>query len=99
MELERADVRWYLSIDGNDLPNYLGLEPHEFRQLSFDGRDIDISREFRDLHTKAYQAILAGNGLRIEDVVPTLELCHGLRSSSLEPNQGILHPIMVRMGS
>jgi len=99
IEFERADVRWYLSIDGNDLPKHMGLEPHEFRQLSFDGRDIDISREFRDLHTKAYETILEGDGLSIENVAPTLELCHGLRTSPLEPRRGELHPITAKIGS
>ncbi len=80
LELERADVNWFLSVDKNDLPPeaVAGNLP-TYRSMRVDGDEFDFSQGFTDLHTVVYQAILAGRGFGIDDARPAIELVHSLR--------------------
>ena len=57
LELERANVDWFLSVDKRDLP-------HEswraFRSIKVNGEEIDFSDGFTDLHTDIYRNIIEG---------------------------------------
>jgi len=79
-ELEHARVRWFLSIDGADLP----AGKTAFRSLVADGRELEFSEGTGDLHTAVYRDILAGGGSSIEDVRPSIELAHRIRMAPLE---------------
>ena len=72
LELERASVRWFLSIDSNDLPK----GPHPaFRSICIDGDEIELKNDhFVDLHTEIYKRTLAGEGFGLEDTRAALEL-------------------------
>ena len=63
LELERARVRWFLSIDRADLPG-LPEEPAEngstHRAIAVDGEAFALSDGFADLHSESYRQILAG---------------------------------------
>ena len=63
LEYERARVRWFLSVDVNDVPKEL-LEKGQrtFRAITADEEQIEFSGGFTDLHTVSYQEILAGRG-------------------------------------
>ena len=75
LELDRARVRWFLSIDRADLPAELAERgAHNLRSLRIDGRRIELTRGMQDLHLETYRRIAAGQGLRIPDVRPGLEL-------------------------
>lgn len=80
LELERADVKWFLSVDEEDLPK--GHEGHAYRFLEIDGRPVDFSVGFEDLHTLSYQEILAGRGFGIDDVRPAVELVQRIRQGA-----------------
>ncbi len=83
LELERATVRWFLSIDAKDLPSSLPKNNgHAFRAISVDGEQMEFSNGFANLHTKSYEAILAGNGFGINDALPSIELVHNIRTQS-----------------
>jgi UDP-N-acetyl-2-amino-2-deoxyglucuronate dehydrogenase len=79
LELERADVEWFLSVDAED--NVLGGEDRwkPYRSIMVDGAEIEFSQVFRDLHTESYAGILRGEGFGIEDVRPSIELLHRIR--------------------
>lgn len=81
LELERAEVQWFLSVDGADLPAG-GAQP-AFRSLSVDGREIDLSEDFGSAHTKVYQEILAGRGPGVADIRPSIELVHAINTSPI----------------
>ena len=94
LELDRADVSWFLSIDRNDLP--FEHEPGgqtTYRSITFDGEEIEFSGGFGDLHTKVYEETLAGNGFRIADARPSIELAHQM-STSKTRQSGPLHPFL-----
>lgn len=81
LELERADVDWYLSIDAADLPEDVrGVEP-TYRSITVDGEEVEFSGGFRDLHTAVYKDILSGGGFGIDDARPSIELVHALRNA------------------
>jgi len=101
LELERARVRWFLSIDANDLPRERReAGEYAFRSMRIDGQEIDFSHGFADLHTQVYEEILAGNGYGIADARPAVELVYELNYSDVVPNARNAHPFveMTSMG-
>jgi UDP-N-acetyl-2-amino-2-deoxyglucuronate dehydrogenase len=77
LELERASVRWFLSVDREDLP--FSAQPGQrstFRSLQMDGDEIEFTDGFTDLHTQVYQRTMAGQGFGIADARPSIELAH-----------------------
>jgi len=81
LELERARVKWQLSLDMNDIPKHL-LEKGQrtYRSIKIEGEEIEFSSGFTDLHTVAYQQILAGNGFGLEDARNSIEIVHKIRN-------------------
>ena len=97
LELESARVRWFLSVDGDDLP----AECHEtgqraFRSITVDGEELEFSNVFKDLHTSVYEDILAGGGFGIEDARPAIELTHEIRESELITPRIGAHPFLAK---
>ncbi|MEJ0055064.1 MAG: Gfo/Idh/MocA family oxidoreductase [Bacteroidota bacterium] len=80
LHLERAEVHWSLSINANHLPaDVTAKGKRTYRSLQIEGREIEFSDGFTDLHTKCYEQILAGNGFGITDAVPSIETVYHLR--------------------
>ncbi|MCD4775463.1 MAG: Gfo/Idh/MocA family oxidoreductase [Candidatus Aegiribacteria sp.] len=83
LELERARVKWYLSIDREDSPLFNeNNEPSTCRVISIDGDELEFTTGFTGLHTQLYKNILAGSGFGIEDVRPSIQLIHNIRRSN-----------------
>jgi UDP-N-acetyl-2-amino-2-deoxyglucuronate dehydrogenase len=82
LELKRARVKWFLSIDVNHVPvNLRNQGKRTYRSLQMDGREIEFSEGFTDLHTRSYVEILKGNGFGLADVKPSIELAHQIRTA------------------
>lgn len=96
MELERASVRWFLSIDAEDLPQDVQAKGgHAYRSITADGQEIEMSAGFTDLHTRVYQDILSGGGFSIDDARPAVELVYGIRQQELTDLPGQrAHPML-----
>ncbi len=93
LELERANVKWFLSIDKNDLPqNEIETGKPTFRSIKVDGEEIKFSEGFTDLHTKVYKEILAGKGFGISDARASIELAHKIRNAVISKDLDIVHP-------
>lgn len=94
LEYERARVRWFLSIDVNDVP-----EPERakgkrtFRSITADGQNIEFSDGFTDLHTRSYQEILAGRGFGLDESRAAIETVSQIRKMSPAPLAGDYHPM------
>ena len=94
LELERARVRWFLSINADTLPKPIREKGQRtYRQLSIDGEAIEFSDGFTDLHTKSYEAILAGNGFGIDAARSAIEVVHDIRHHPPVGLQGDYHPL------
>lgn len=97
LELERARVRWYLSLDYDDVPQAAkdrGLRT--YRSITVDGREIEFSGGFTDLHTQAYNHILGWNGFGINDARACILLTHEIRNTRPVGLTGDYHPFLKR---
>ncbi|MFZ5757782.1 MAG: Gfo/Idh/MocA family protein [Pseudomonadota bacterium] len=94
IELARADVTWYLSVDGGDLAKLGRPAGKPFRSITIDGEEIEFSDVFRDLHTESYAEILAGRGFGVEDVRPSIELLYRVRHDPCTPAVLAGHPLV-----
>lgn len=93
IELEHANVRWFLSVDHTDLP--FTPQPGSkttYRSITVDGEELEFTEGFSDLHTRVYEKTLAGEGFTIADARPSIELVHTIRSSPLAQARTALHP-------
>ena len=82
IELQNAVVRWYLSIDKSDLPAEVAARNQTtYRSITIDGKEIEFSGGFTDLHTVVYREILAGGGFGLEAARPSVELAHDIRNA------------------
>ena len=97
LEYERARVRWFLSIDSNDLPeNIINCGQRTYRSITVDKKEIEFSGGFTDLHTKSYQEALAGKGFGLEDNRVAIETVAKIRK--LTPVKGdTQHPFLSRI--
>lgn len=96
LELERANVRWFLSVAGRDLPEDCKREGKPaFRSITVDGEEVEFSNVFTSLHTRVYEDILSGGGFGLEDARPSIELVHRIRRTQPEPISGRVHPLLV----
>ena len=94
LELENADVTWYLSIDATDLPDHIASSNQTtYRSITIDGEEVEFSGGFTDLHTIVYKNILEGNGFGIDDARPSIEIVHNIRNNSVS-NSGEKHPFL-----
>ena len=82
LELERAKVKWLLSIDSEMLPAYKNKtnsrKPH--RSIRIDGEEIEFSDGFTDLHTRVYNQTLSGNGFGIQEARAAIETANEIRT-------------------
>jgi UDP-N-acetyl-2-amino-2-deoxyglucuronate dehydrogenase len=94
VQLERARVRWFLSTDIADLPAAPAPGGKTtFRSIEVDGREVEFSDGFADLHTRVYEEVLAGRGFGIDDSRPAIELSHRIRTAPAECVASRLHPM------
>jgi UDP-N-acetyl-2-amino-2-deoxyglucuronate dehydrogenase len=93
LSYEKADVRWFLSVDSNDLPDTVKGKKTTYRSITLDGEEVEFSEGFTDLHTRSYQEILAGNGYGLEDVRFCVEVVSQFRSLPVIAN-GERHPFV-----
>jgi len=83
LALERADVSFLLSVDFAKLPFAAAPGARTtHRSIEIDGREIEFSDGFENLHTRAYEEILAGRGYGIADARPSIELVHRIREAA-----------------
>jgi UDP-N-acetyl-2-amino-2-deoxyglucuronate dehydrogenase len=102
LELEWADVTWFLSIDAADLPEGQASKGEPaYRSLTMDGQELEFSSGFTDLHTVVYRDVLAGRGYGLSDARPAVELVHMLRGTNVLDRPSLAHPALAktRIGS
>lgn len=95
LQLENARVRWYLSLDYNDIPasaKEKGMRT--YRSITVEGEEIEFSGGFTDLHTQTYQDILSGGGFGLEDAKPCILLTHDIRNTKPVGTTGEFHPFL-----
>jgi UDP-N-acetyl-2-amino-2-deoxyglucuronate dehydrogenase len=97
IELEKANVRWFLSIDRDDLPQSAVDNGYStFRSITYDGKEIEFTGGFTDLHTMVYQDILDGKGYGLMSALPSIELVYDIRNTELSSINDSAHPFLIK---
>ena len=92
--LKKARVRYFLSINADCLPeNAVQGEKRTYRSLSIDGDEFEFSQGFTELHTESYRKILAGEGFRISEARPCIEIVSQIRNATPIGLKGDYHPL------
>ncbi len=79
---ERARVKWFLSLDEQDLPpEALQAGKRTFRKINIEGQELEFSEGFTDLHTDSYRDILAGKGFGIEEARKSIAIVSQMRKN------------------
>ena len=94
LELEKARVRYFLSINSDHLPeNAVQGEKRTYRVITIDGKEFEFSEGFTELHTKSYKHILSGEGFRISESRRAIEIVSDIRNSTPVGLVGDYHPL------
>lgn len=94
LDLERARVRYFLSINGATLPeNAVQGEKRTYRSITIDGDEFEFSSGFTELHTKSYENILNGKGFRVSEARKCIEIVHEIRNAEPIGLKGDYHPM------
>jgi len=94
LEFKQARVRWFLSINEELLPKKAKEKGQRtYRSITVDGKEVEFSDGFFDLHTKSYQNIISGKGFGLTDAKASVQLTHDIRNASLAPLQNDYHPL------
>lgn len=95
LELEKARVRWLLSLDPRDLPEVAKASGKTtYRSITLDGQAIEFSEGFTDLHTLSYKEILEGRGFGLDEAKPSIEMVYQIRNAKEAPLRGEYHPFL-----
>ena len=95
LEYENARVRWFLSIDFNDVPfECRSKGQRTFRSITCDREEIEFSGGFADLHTRSYEEILAGRGFGLEENRVAIETVASIREATPLGLTGDYHPFL-----
>ena len=93
LELKRARVRWFLSVNYDLIPEEIKLKGQRtFRSITVNGKELEFSSGFTELHTKSYEAILKGEGYSINDTRTAIEVVQGIRDNDVVPMLDDFHP-------
>lgn len=99
LELERAHVRWFLSINADTLPaEAAAAGKRTYRSLTVDGEEIEFSDGFTELHTHSYREVLSGGGFRLADARPAVVLAHDIRHAVPVGPTESAHPMARQQG-
>lgn len=95
LEYENARVRWFLSVDSNNLPDDAKISGQRtYRSITIDGNEIEFSGGFTDLHTRSYEEILKGNGFGLEENRVAIETVADIRNKKPLGKFGEYHPFL-----
>jgi UDP-N-acetyl-2-amino-2-deoxyglucuronate dehydrogenase len=95
LEYEHARVRWFLSIDVNDIPaSERASGKRTFRAIMADGELVEFSDGFTELHKRSYEEIIAGRGFGLEANRVAIETVAAIRNASVA-TRGDKHPFVL----
>lgn len=95
LEYENARVRWFLSVDINDVPDEIrAAGQRTYRSITVDGEEIEFSGGFTELHNRSYEEILAGRGFGLEENRTAIETVSAIRDAQPIGTQGDYHPFL-----
>lgn len=95
LEYTHARVRWFLSVDLEDVPDaQRDAGQRTYRSITVDGEEIEFSGGFTDLHTRSYEEILAGRGFGLEENRTAISTVAAIRNAVPASLSGDYHPFL-----
>ena len=95
LQLKRARVRWFLSVDYNDLPQPIKEKGQRtYRSIQINSNELEFSEGFTDLHTVTYRHILDGKGFGLDDASNSIKMAHDIRNAQIIGRVGDFHPLL-----
>lgn len=92
LELSRATVKWFLSINASTLPEEVKAKNQRtYRSIKINDKELEFSHGFTDLHTASYQKILLGEGFSLADASNAIQIAYDVRQSSPIELKGKYH--------
>lgn len=93
LRLKNANVRWFLSVDYDDIPDDIKTKGQRtFRSIKVEGEEIEFSEGFTNLHTMSYLEIIKGNGFGLNETKKSIETVYAIRNQSPVGLKGDFHP-------
>ena len=96
LNFKKGNVKWFLSIDKEDLPESCSDGRTTYRNINVNGNSLEFTHGFTDLHTKSYEEILNGNGWGLEDVRPSIELVQSINLSASQNNPSLFPNVILK---
>ncbi len=95
LQLEKARVRWFLSLDFDDLPaEQKEKDIRTFRSIKIEDNEIEFSEGFANLHTQSYRNILNEAGFGINDSMKSIIITDDIRNTKPIGMINDYHPIL-----
>ena len=92
LELEKARVRWFLSVDYDDIPNALKEKGQRTYRSIRIADELEFSEGFTDLHTTSYRGFLQVIGSGLNDARSSIETVYTIRNMVPVGLTGDYHP-------
>jgi UDP-N-acetyl-2-amino-2-deoxyglucuronate dehydrogenase len=98
LHLERARVKWFLSINYAYIPHDVKEQgKRTYRIITVDGKEMEFSEGFGNLHTRSYEEILKGNGFGLKEAIVSIQTVHDIRVAAPLGAKGDYHPFIKLM--
>ena len=93
LRLRNANVRWFLSVRYDYIPDDIKRKGQRtYRSITVDGKEIEFSDGFTELHTRSYEEILKGKGFGLDEVYNSIEIVSQIRKKEPIGLKGEYHP-------
>ena len=84
LEFKKARVKWFLSTEKKHLPNKVAEGGQTtYRSIKIDGKELEFSSGFADLHTLLYKDIVNGKGYGLHEVRKSIEIVYNIRTANI----------------
>jgi len=94
LELEKARIRWFLSLDYYDIPDEIKKQNiRTFRSIIMNNEKFEFSDGFTDLHTRSYEEILSNKGFGLKEAKPSIETVFNIRNAKPVGLKGEYHEL------
>jgi len=94
LSFDRAQVRWFLSINADHLPPAARAQgKRTYRSILVGEEELEFSEGFTDLHTESYRDILQGGGFGIDDARASIQTAYDIRHAEPQGLNGEYHPL------
>ena len=81
LEYKQARVRWFLSTSREDIATIAMSDKTTYRSITVDGKEIEFSEGFTDLHKTSYKHILNGAGFGIQQARHCIKTTENIRNT------------------